>query len=111
MEIRFEDGDVERVGRFDDTRTTYFGRRQKLPVFWIEGERFSLTLANMVRAASVIEDATNLLAVCLDAIDARDRSGIEGAALLLQEQCRKLIGWKEKPKRDVLKRKPMRANL
>ena len=111
MDFRIEDGDPERVGRFDDTRTTYFGRRQRLPVFWVDGERFSLTLANMIRAAQSIEDATNILGVCMDAVDVRDRRGVEGYALALQQKCRNLIGWKQKPRRDVQKRKPIRAHL
>lgn len=104
MNFRIEEGDPEKAGRFDDTRTTYFGRRQRLPVFWVDGERFTLSLANMIRAAQSIEDASSILGVCLDAIEGGDRRGIEGYALALQQKCRQLIRWKDKPKRDVPRR-------
>ena len=106
MEFRVEDGSTPVEGRFDDTRTTYMGRKFRLPVFWIDGERFALSLANTLRATESVDDAKAILSRCVDMVEgSRDRRGIEGAALLLQEQCRKLMGWKSNPKRD----KPRRA--
>lgn len=111
MEFRIEDRDTPPLDRFDDTRTTYMGRKIRLPVFWIEGERFSLTLTNMVRVVEDLNESQAILGRCLDLLEVRDRNGIEGAALALQEQCRKLTGWKAKYKRDVPKRPLRRHHL
>ena len=106
MEFRIGDGSTPAEGRFKDTHTFYMGRRFKLPVFFIDGERFALSLSNAQRAVESVDAAKVLLSRCADMVEGlRDRRGIESAALLLQEQCRKLMGWKEKPKRDKPRRR------
>lgn len=106
MEFRIEDGRMPAEGRFKDTHTTYMGRRFRLPVFWLDQERFALSLANAQRVVHSLDDARKLLSHCADMVDGlTNRDGLEGAALLLQEQCRKLMGWKANPKRDVPRRR------
>lgn len=101
MKFRVEDADAKPEGRFKDTHTSYQGRKIKLPVFYIGRERFALSLSNAQQAVVSVDAAKAVLSRCVDMLDDTvDRSGIEDAALLLQEQCRKLMGWKEKPKRD-----------
>lgn len=81
-----------------DCWVRYYGRRERVAVFLLGGERITLGFSDTRRCA---DDAD----ACRETVAALcDTHQVEQVASRLQAHCRQITGWKEKPKRDVQKR-------
>lgn len=106
IELRIDDGQFTAAdGRFKDRVTHYEGRKIKLPSFWMNGQRFTLSLPNMMAARDSVADAEKIVRTCADLAKVEDLRGVEQAALQLHQHCRELTGWKAKYKRDAKPRR------
>lgn len=84
-----------------DCWTRYHGRRLRVAVFFLNGERLALGLADTHRCASDVESCRTVLRnLAFD--DAP--SDPAAHAFALQAHCQRMTNYKEKPKRDVQKR-------
>lgn len=102
--MRLDDGSSADEGRFKGGFTHYEGRRVRLPAFWIGGERIYLSLTHMVQCAHDAGAGEKILRRLAAELE-QDAVGVEGFALVLQQRCRELIGWKPTIKRDVKRRR------
>lgn len=114
FELRLDQGDAGEVTRFKDGWTHYEGRRIKLPSFWIAppgqaGEKITLSLTSFSQVVHDVAAARAILVKLAGELE-MDTAGVDAAAAVLQQHCRDLAKWKEKPKRDV-RRRDLPANL
>ena len=84
-----------------DCWTRYHGRKVRVAVFYLDGERAALGLSDTHRCAASIEACRATLRNLAYSDSPSDPAG---HALALQAHCQRMTNYKEKPKRDVHKR-------
>lgn len=93
--------------RFDETPTRYLGRRELCAVVYLDGEGFGLKLGDTQRCAKDLGAAARTLRNLATHAGMSPVKAEESAASLMAH-CQKLTGWKDKPKRDRPKNRPVR---